>query len=95
MIDHCDLLLDGRWEPAAGDRRFDLFSPVTDEVICRVADAEEADAARAVEAAATALAPWTRTPERERAAILHRAADLLDERQPRSPTTWSSSPAKS
>jgi acyl-CoA reductase-like NAD-dependent aldehyde dehydrogenase len=64
-------------EPASGETR-ELAEPATGEPLARVAQADEADVDRAVEAARAALAgPWGKTPPNERSRLLHALADAL------------------
>jgi succinate-semialdehyde dehydrogenase/glutarate-semialdehyde dehydrogenase len=75
-----DLLIGGRWEPAAEGRRIGIEDPATGVILCSVSDAAPADCARALTAAVDAGPPWaTRTP-RERSRVLRRASDALRER---------------
>ena len=50
------------------------------DIVGQVQEAAEADVDTALEAAQAALAPWSATPPAERAAVLCRAADLLEAR---------------
>jgi aminomuconate-semialdehyde/2-hydroxymuconate-6-semialdehyde dehydrogenase len=60
---------------------FPKASPVTGEVLCEVAEADESTIDTAVTAARAALrGPWGRTSEQERAAVLRRIADELERR---------------
>jgi betaine-aldehyde dehydrogenase len=74
------LLIDGRDVPASATRV--VHDPATGEPIAEVADAVAADAERAVETARAAFrrGDWSRITPGERAAVLDRMADLLDER---------------
>src|SRR5437773_1147539 len=64
-------------EAASGEMR-DLAEPATGEPLARVAQADEADVDRAVEAARAALGgPWGRTAPTERSRLLHALADAL------------------
>jgi RHH-type transcriptional regulator, proline utilization regulon repressor / proline dehydrogenase / delta 1-pyrroline-5-carboxylate dehydrogenase len=67
---------------AAGQRRT-VVSPSDGKTVGSVAEANEATAARAVEAAAAAFPEWDRTPAEERAAALERAADLIEAQRDR------------
>src|SRR3954454_1128120 len=62
--------------------RFDVWNPWTREVWAQGAEASAADAARAVESARRAFdeGPWPRMGRAERAAMIHRLADLMEER---------------
>jgi aldehyde dehydrogenase len=69
----------GRWvEPAAG-RYFDNFSPVNGAKLCEVARSDAADVDAALDAAHAAKVAWGRTSAAERALILHRIADRMEE----------------
>lgn len=56
-----------------------LVNPATGEVIAEIADSTPADVDRAVRAAAASGAEWGRTTPSERALVLHRLADLLEQ----------------
>jgi betaine-aldehyde dehydrogenase len=74
------LLIDGEDAPTAATRT--VHDPATGEPIAEVADASAADAERAVTAAREAFrrGDWSRITPGERAAVLDRMADLLEER---------------
>lgn len=74
--------VDGRWV-AAGDRELlDVRDPATEELLTREIQAGAADVDAAVTAAAEALAQrrWTGLAPLERAKILNRVADLIEDR---------------
>jgi betaine-aldehyde dehydrogenase len=74
------LLIDGEDVDAAATRA--VHDPATGEQIADVADASAADAERAVAAARAAFkrGDWSRITPGERAAVIDRMADLLEER---------------
>ena len=73
------LLIDGKRVPSAEGRTFDTVNPATGEVFRTVAEAGAEDADRAVRAAARAFEDWgARTPI-QRATVLYRWADLIEE----------------
>jgi betaine-aldehyde dehydrogenase len=74
------LLIDGQDVPSATTRT--VYDPATGEPIAEVADATADDAERAVAAARAAFRSgvWSRITPAERAAVLDRMADLLEER---------------
>jgi betaine-aldehyde dehydrogenase len=74
------LLIDGQDVPTKATRV--VRDPATGEAIAEVADASAADAERAVAAAHAAFrrGDWSRITPGERAAVLDRMADLLEER---------------
>jgi benzaldehyde dehydrogenase (NAD) len=57
----------------------DVTEPATGDVLGTAGVADEASVARAAAAAARAQHAWAATPFQERAAVLRRAADLLDQ----------------
>ncbi|WP_210743815.1 aldehyde dehydrogenase [Nocardia cerradoensis] len=73
----------GTWVPPAGDERFAVISPSTEEAVGEVPVARTADIDRAVAAARTAFddGPWPRLSPGERADTLARAAELLRKRE--------------
>ena len=60
--------------------RFDDVSPIDEQVIARVARGGETEASAAVAAAKAAFPGWAATPPAERSRLLHRIADLVEER---------------
>jgi betaine-aldehyde dehydrogenase len=73
------LLIDGQRVPSAEGRTFDTVNPATGDVFRTVAEAGPEDADRAVRAAARAFDDWgARTPI-QRAKVLYRFADLIEE----------------
>ncbi|RWR18863.1 NAD-dependent succinate-semialdehyde dehydrogenase [Microbacterium enclense] len=75
------LLINGEWRDAEGGKTVEVSDPATGEVIREIADASVADGVAAMDAAAEAFPSWAATPARERAEILRRAFDLLQERK--------------
>jgi 2-formylbenzoate dehydrogenase len=73
------LLIGGRLRAAADGRTYDRVSPFTRETIARVPDAGPSDVDDAVEAAWAARREWRLTPVPQRAALLSRAADIIEE----------------
>ena len=73
------LLIGGEWV-AAGDGTYPIVNPATEEVVGHAPNASAADADAAAAAAADAFPAWSRTSVDERAALLNRAAELLDQR---------------
>src|SRR5688572_12003444 len=74
------LLIDGQEVQTSATRT--VLDPATGEPLAEVADASAADAERAVAAAKAAFrrGGWSRITPGERAAVLDRLADLLEER---------------
>ncbi len=75
------LFIRGEWRPGEGGRTLVVRDPATGEVVKEIADASPADGIAALDAADAAFPEWSRTPARERAELLRRAFDLLQERR--------------
>lgn len=73
------LLIGGEWVEAESGAFFETHNPATGELITRCANASPADVDRAVKAAESAFERWSRTSAAERAALLLKAADLIDQ----------------
>lgn len=71
------LIIGGESVPGAGN--YDIANPASEEVVAAAPEASVAQAEAAVDAAADAFESWSRTKPEERAALLDRAADLIDE----------------
>ena len=74
-IDH---YIGGRIVAGTGERRADVFNPATGEVSGRVALANKADVAAAVEAASAALPGWAATPPVVRARVMFKFKYLVE-----------------
>lgn len=74
-------LIDGEEVPSADGAIFDVWNPWTQEVFAQAADGGPEDASRAVESARTAFdqGPWPRLGRAERAAAIHRLADVMEQ----------------
>lgn len=76
------LIINGEHVPAQSGKTTDDISPWTNEAYAQVSAAGPEDVTRAVDAAEAAFPAWAAMPPSERATILHKAADLMDERTP-------------
>jgi acyl-CoA reductase-like NAD-dependent aldehyde dehydrogenase len=76
------LLIGGRWVDGASGETMDVTDPTTEALITHVQKANASDAQAAIDAAYTAFedGPWGRMGHEDRAKILFRMADLMDER---------------
>ena len=76
------LLINGQWVDSSTGETMDVIDPTTEAVTTKVQKASLEDAQRAIDAAYSAFeeGPWGRMRHEERAKILFRMADLLDER---------------
>ena len=73
------LLIDGERVPSAEGRTFETVNPANGEVFRTVAEAGPEDADRAVRAAARAYEDWSARTPIQRAKVLYRWADLIEE----------------
>jgi 1-pyrroline dehydrogenase len=69
----------GEWVDSAGGETMEVVNPSTGEVIAEVASSTAEDADRAVQAAKAALPEWLETTPGERAELLFKLADLIDD----------------
>ena len=75
------LFIGGEWRASADGGTLEVLDPATGRVVKTIADARPEDGAAALDAAVAAADGWAATPARERAEILRRAFDLLQERK--------------
>ena len=71
----------GKWVPAASGKTFETIHPATEEVICEVAEGDKEDVDAAVDAARDAFdnGEWSKMDARDRGALIHKLADLIEE----------------
>jgi succinate-semialdehyde dehydrogenase / glutarate-semialdehyde dehydrogenase len=74
-----DLFIAGQWQPADGGT-MSVVNPATEDVIAEVANADVADAQRALRSSADAQPSWSAAPARTRSEILYRTHQLMLER---------------
>ena len=76
------LFIDGHWVASASGRTRDIVCPADQSPVATVDEADASDTIAAIEAARRAFdeGSWPGTPFTERAALLTRVADMLDER---------------
>lgn len=73
------LLIDGKWVPAASGKTFETISPIDGASLAEIADGGQEDINRAVEAARkTFEGPWRKTSPFDRQAMLLKLADLVE-----------------
>ncbi len=78
--DRYGLLINGEWIEAENGATFETYNPATGERLATCADASAADIDKAVAAARAAQPAWAAKSVAERAAILLKIADRIDER---------------
>src|SRR2546429_8553181 len=72
-------IVGGEWVDSASGETMEVVNPATGEAIAEVPRGTKDDADSAVEAAKKALPDWLETTPAERAEVLLKLADLLDE----------------
>ncbi|MCL6250348.1 aldehyde dehydrogenase [Altererythrobacter sp. KTW20L] len=90
-IKHPDkLFIGGEWVQPHGTAQIEVVNPASEEVIARVAHADNEDMDRAVAAARAAFdnGPWPTTPPLERQAKLMQMIDELEKRVPELAAAW-------
>ncbi len=74
-----DNYIGGKWVPPLEGRYFEDFSPLTGQPFTEIARSSSADVDLALEAAHGAFPAWSRTSAAERALMLNRIADRIEE----------------
>ena len=74
------LLINGEWVDASSGDTFPVYDPATGKELLRLQNGGSEDALKALAAADEVQAEWALTAPRERAEILRRAFDLVQER---------------
>ena len=73
------LLVDGQWKASSASDHVDVFNPSTGKVIARTPLCSKSETNEVVEAAAAALPEWSATPAIERARVMFRLRQLMEE----------------
>jgi len=75
-----NLLIGGKWVPAASGKTFDTLNPATGEVLAQVAEGDREDINRAVKAARHAFeeGAWPKTTPSERGRMIWKLGDLVE-----------------
>src|SRR5579863_109963 len=73
--------INGQWQDSIADEWQDVANPATGEVLARVPLSDNAEATRAIEAAAAAFPGWRRTPPEDRIQPLFKLKVLLEDHQ--------------
>ena len=72
------MMIDGQLQAGLG-QMLPVFNPATGKEICRIAEADAGQVMAAVAAADRALASWSRTAPKDRAAVLLKIAERVEE----------------
>ncbi|MBU3090350.1 aldehyde dehydrogenase [Clostridium gasigenes] len=73
------LFINGEWIDSSVGATIKAYNPATGELLSEIADATEQDVDNAVKAARNAFNTWSKTTPIERAAVLNKIADIIDE----------------
>lgn len=73
------LYIDGEWRDASDGSTIKTYNPANGQLLSEIADASEEDVNAAVKAARKAFNNWSKTTVTERAIILNKIADIIDE----------------
>ncbi|MBD7915288.1 aldehyde dehydrogenase [Clostridium sp. Sa3CUN1] len=73
------LFINGEWKDSSDNVTLKTYNPATGELLAEIADATEEDVNAAVDAARNAFTSWSKTTPIERATILNKIADIIDE----------------
>ncbi|HEY8162677.1 MAG TPA: aldehyde dehydrogenase [Methylocystis sp.] len=71
--------INGEWADARSGRVFDNISPITGQKVCEIARSDKDDIEAALDAAHAAKGAWGKTSPAERAHILYKIADRMEE----------------
>ena len=76
-----ELFIDGKFVPSVSGKTFETVNPSTEEVLALVSEAQEEDIELAVKAARSAFesGPWPDLSASERARLIYKFADLIEE----------------
>ncbi|MEC9209688.1 MAG: aldehyde dehydrogenase family protein [Bacteroidota bacterium] len=75
-----DLFINGKFIKPTSKKYFDTINPATDEVIAKIAEANEKDVDLAVKSARIAFKSWSRLHSKERGKYIFRIARMIQER---------------
>ncbi len=82
MRERYDNYIGGEWTPPADGRYFTNPSPISGQPLCEVARSTAADIDKALDAAHAAKTAWGQRPPAQRADVLNRIADRIEQNLP-------------
>ena len=74
-----DNFIGGKWVAPVDGKYFDNISPITGKPVCQIARSQAADVELALDAAHKAKDAWGKTSPAERATLLNKIADRMQE----------------
>jgi len=78
---HSKLYINGQWCTPSSKQFAEIINPATNQACARTPLANEQDVIAAIEAARAAFPVWSQTPARQRADLIHAAADEMENRR--------------
>ena len=75
-----NLFINGKWVSPSSKKYFKTINPANGKILAQIAQANEKDVDKAVQAARNAYASWSKMPSSERAKYIFRIARLMQER---------------
>ena len=81
LKEHYDLFIYGKWVKGTSGESVKAYCPATGDYLTSFTDASREDVDLAVKAAHKAFASWSKSTPKERAAILNKIADRIDEQK--------------
>eukprot|EP01121_Diplochlamys_sp_Union-15-3_P017699 TRINITY_DN6280_c0_g1_i1.p1 TRINITY_DN6280_c0_g1~~TRINITY_DN6280_c0_g1_i1.p1 ORF type:complete len:489 (-),score=88.85 TRINITY_DN6280_c0_g1_i1:19-1485(-) len=72
------LFINNEWVDSEDKSTFEVIDPTTEEVICKISHAKQADVDKAVSAANKAFPSWSTKDPLQRASLLNKLADLIE-----------------
>lgn len=79
LLEKYDLFIDGEFVKSSGGQYFESICPADGKLLAKVTEATEEDVDRAVDAAWKAFESFKKTTKVERAKLLNKIADIIDE----------------
>lgn len=80
-MDRLQNFIDGEYVDPKSGKYFPKINPATGKEIYELPDSNEMDVVSAISSSTKAFEAWSKTPASERAAILNKAADIIDQRK--------------
>nr|XP_012626348.1 retinal dehydrogenase 1 [Microcebus murinus] len=80
-IQYTKIFINNEWHDSVSGKKFPVFNPATEEVICHVEEGDKEDVEIAVKAARQAFqigSPWRTMDASERGRLLYKLADLIE-----------------
>nr|XP_048294606.1 aldehyde dehydrogenase, cytosolic 1-like [Myodes glareolus] len=76
-IQYTKIFINNEWHDSVRGKKFPVFNPATEEIICRVEEGDKADVDKTVKAFQIG-SPWRTMNASERGRLLNKLADLLE-----------------